>query len=183
MLTCDTPAVPGLRSSRATRWGPILDFNGVDHNTAASCVFVRGVRRLVSGFEDFARQHGRQLVRFACTVTADASLAEDIVQTVLMRFMVDWDRFAAVQSPEAYARRAIVNEYLSWRRKWARLVPTARVPDRAGFRDLAEDHANRSDLAVRVAVRVAELPARQRTVVRIDLADGIGASERTDHAH
>jgi DNA-directed RNA polymerase specialized sigma24 family protein len=77
----------------------------------------------VSGFEEFARLYGRELVRFACTITADPSLAEDVVQTVLMRLMADWNRFAAVELPEAYARRAIVNEYLSWRRKWARLVP------------------------------------------------------------
>ena len=125
------------------------------------------------GFEDFARRYGRDLLRFACTVTADPNLAEDVVQTVLMRLMADWDRLAAVASPEAYARRAVVNEYLSWRRKWARLVPTAHVPDRVGSRDLAEDHASRSELAARIAA----LPARQRAVIVLRYYAGCSDTE------
>ena len=33
----------------------------------------------------------------------------------------------ASDHPDAYIRRMLVNEYLSWRRKWARLIPHADV--------------------------------------------------------
>jgi RNA polymerase sigma-70 factor (sigma-E family) len=116
---------------------------------------------VVADFEGFVRDRGRDLMRFAAAVTADAGLAEDVVQTVLMRVHPDWDRVAAMASPEGYLRRAVVNEYLSWRRKWSRLVPHARVPELADPRDQAEEIATRSALAE----QIAGLPPRQRTAL------------------
>lgn len=112
-------------------------------------------------FEGFVRDRGRDLMRFAAAVTADSALAEDVVQTVLMRAHADWERVAAMASTEGYLRRAVVNEFLSWRRKWSRLVPHAKVPEPTGTRDHADEIAARSALAS----QIAGLPPRQRAAV------------------
>ncbi len=54
-------------------------------------------------------------------------MAEDIVQTVPARAYQQWERVAAADSPHAYLRRMIVNEYVSWRRKWHRVIPTSEL--------------------------------------------------------
>lgn len=128
---------------------------------AARALSFREADCVVADFEAYVRDRGRDLMRFAAAVTADAGLAEDVVQTVLMRVHPDWDRIAAMTSPEGYLRRAVVNEYLSWRRKWSRLVPHARVPERADPDDQAEEIATRSALAG----HIAELPPRQRAAL------------------
>jgi RNA polymerase sigma-70 factor (sigma-E family) len=124
-------------------------------------LLLREAECVVTDFEGFVRDRGRDLMRFAAAVTADAALAEDVVQTVLMRVHQDWDRIASMTSTEGYVRRAVLNEYLSWRRKWSRVVPSARMPELADPRDQAEEIATRSALAG----QVAELPPRQRAAL------------------
>lgn len=71
-------------------------------------------------FDQFAAERLPALVRFATAMCADAALAEDIVQEVLARVAAKWTKIGALDVPEAYVRKSLVNEYLSWRRKWAR---------------------------------------------------------------
>jgi RNA polymerase sigma-70 factor (sigma-E family) len=111
-------------------------------------------------FDEFARERMPSLVRFATAVCADGGVAEDVVQEVLGRIYRDWPRIDALDAAEAYVRKAIVNEYLSWRRKWARIIPRhdlAHDPEP----DVADAHAVRSELAHQLAA----LPPRQRAVL------------------
>jgi RNA polymerase sigma-70 factor (sigma-E family) len=123
-------------------------------------------------FEEFARERLPALVRFTTAMCADRWLAEDVVQEVLLRVQARWIRIGQLDAPDAYVRRALVNEYLSWRRKWSRVLPYEVVPERDRVSpDIAEQHANRSQLAGELAA----LPARQRTAVVLryyaDLSD------------
>src|SRR4051812_50134367 len=59
------------------------------------------------------------LLRYAVVLTGDRELAQDVVQEVLARAQVQWRRISESDSPEAYVRRMVLNEYLSWRRSWA----------------------------------------------------------------
>jgi RNA polymerase sigma-70 factor (sigma-E family) len=124
-------------------------------------------------FEQFVSAQLPKLVRFATALCADRALGEDIVQDVLVRLHGRWDRMAEVDSPEAYVRRAVVNEYVSWRRKWARWVPHADVPDGGVATDFAEEHASRSELAGELAA----LPARQRAVLVLRYYGGLSDEE------
>ncbi len=119
-------------------------------------------------FEDWVGTRGDALVRFALMVTADPGRAEDVVQTVLARIYLSWDRVSTLDSPEAYVKAAIVNEHLRWwRRHSSREVPvSAPVVD-------APDGRPEADVAGRQASRDAawellgRLPRRQRAVLAL----------------
>jgi RNA polymerase sigma-70 factor (sigma-E family) len=105
---------------------------------------------------------GDRLLRLAYQLTHDRSLAEDVVQEALMNIYRTWRRSAPdVANREAYARRAVVNEYLRRRRlRSASEVVTDLVPDRA---IAPEDAAvvDRDELWRALGT----LPARQRAVL------------------
>jgi RNA polymerase sigma-70 factor (sigma-E family) len=116
-------------------------------------------------FEDYARTRGPGLLRFAGVLAGDRGTAEDVVQEVLARACRRWDAITALDAPDAYVRRMVVNEYLSWRRKWSRLIPTEGLldehdADRDGV-DFADAHAEREALARRLDA----LPPKQRAAL------------------
>ena len=76
-------------------------------------------------FEEFAATRLPAVLRFAGVLTADRALAEDVVQEVLIRASKRWDQLDRLDHPELYVRKMIVNEYLSWRRRNWRLLPSA----------------------------------------------------------
>jgi DNA-directed RNA polymerase specialized sigma24 family protein len=60
-------------------------------------------------FEAFVREHTTALYRTALVLTRDGHRAADLVQETLTRL----DRVLGADSPTAYARRALVNQFLS----------------------------------------------------------------------
>jgi DNA-directed RNA polymerase specialized sigma24 family protein len=46
------------------------------------------------------------------------------VQEVLIRASGRWQEIGQLNRPEAYIRKMVVNEYLSWRRRSWRLIPS-----------------------------------------------------------
>lgn len=125
-------------------------------------------------FEEFARQRLPELVRFTTAVCADRALAEDVVQEVLLRLHRRWSQIQELDAPEMYVRRSLVNEYLSWRRKWARLVPHADLPNRdTASPDHATELADRSMLVTELAA----LPPRQRAVLVMRFYGGLSDTE------
>jgi RNA polymerase sigma-70 factor (sigma-E family) len=115
------------------------------------------------GFEDWARTNLAGLLRFAMVLCCDAGVAEDMVQEALIRAHRRWDHIRTVDWPEAYVRRMIVNDYLRWRRKWSRYVPSGDVRPIADVPDPAEHHADRAELIA----ELAKLPPRQRAVLAL----------------
>jgi RNA polymerase sigma-70 factor (sigma-E family) len=69
-------------------------------------------------FDEFVAGRGRALARTAYLLTGDHHLAEDLLQTALLQTARHWDRIHG--SPEAYARRILYHQNISWwrRRKW-----------------------------------------------------------------
>lgn len=66
--------------------------------------------------EAFVEARGPALVRTAYLLTGDPYLAEDLVQTALLKCWRHWDRVAQMDQPEAYVRRVLVNAYVSHQR-------------------------------------------------------------------
>jgi RNA polymerase sigma-70 factor (sigma-E family) len=112
-------------------------------------------------FDDWARSRLDGLLAFAIVLCCDRGIAEDTVQDVLIKILRRWDRISRVESPDAYARRMIVNQYLSWRRKWARYVPVGDVRVQESRPDHADMYAERAALIGRLAA----LPPKQRAVI------------------
>ena len=111
-------------------------------------------------FDAFARGRMRELLRFAYLLTGDPHKAADLVQDALERTLMSWDRVIRKDDPEAYVRRAILNQNVSvWRRtRRERLV--SETPDTA----YEPTHSGKTFDADLWAA-LATLPPRQRAVL------------------
>lgn len=146
-------------------------------------------------FEQFAVARLPSLVRYAIVLTGDRYLAQDIVQEVLARAQVRWRRISAADSPEAYVRRMVLNEYLSWRRSWAarKVHPVGeRLVDIDDARGGVHDHAQGVVEADELWARLAMLGRKQRAVLvlryyeQMDdeaIADLLGCAPATVRSH
>lgn len=124
-------------------------------------------------FDEFTRTRLAPQLRFATMLCIDAGLAEDVVQEVLIKAHARWGQIERLDRPEAYVRRMIVNEFLSWRCKWARVIPSAVVQHPVEVPDHAEGHAERDALFR----RLVRLPARQRVVIVLRYYGGLTDAE------
>ena len=68
-----------------------------------------------SGFDEFVRARGPALARTAYLLTGDHHLAEDLVQAALVQAAKHWERIET--SPEAYVRRTMYHQNISWWRR------------------------------------------------------------------
>lgn len=124
-------------------------------------------------FEDFVRIHLPRLARFAGVLCGDRWLAEDVVQEVLARTHARWDHIAGMDQPDAYVRRMIVNEFLSWRRRVRRIVLVSSVPEVSDDADPATQQADRDALVA----ELTKLPRKQRTVIVMRYYGGFSDTE------
>jgi RNA polymerase sigma factor (sigma-70 family) len=119
-------------------------------------------------FEQFAATRLNGLLRYAVVLTGDRDLAQDVVQEVLARAQVKWRQIGRSHSPDAYVRRMLVNEYLSWRRSWAaRNVHSVgeRLVDLHDAQGGGRDHAQGVVDADDLWNRLATLGRKQRAVL------------------
>ena len=126
-------------------------------------------------FEEVAETGLPRVLRFAGVLTADRDLAEDLVQEVLIRANTRWDRIGAMDRPDLYVRKMIVNEFLSWRRRSWRLVPAGRGTD-VGDRQ-AQDHAFVHAERAALLAELGKLPRRQRAVLVLRYYEGLSDAE------
>ena len=71
-------------------------------------------------FEEYAAARWPVLYRTALLLTGARAEAEDLAQGTLIRAYAAWPRVARADSPDAYVRRMLVNEFLTERRRTAR---------------------------------------------------------------
>jgi RNA polymerase sigma-70 factor (sigma-E family) len=131
-------------------------------------------------FEEFAAARLPGVLRFAGVLTADRALAEDVVQEVLIRVHARWNQIGAMDRPELYVRKMIVNEFLSWRRRSWRLVFVGRgldVGDRPSQDHLAQDHAVAHAERAALLAELGKLPRRQRAVLVLRYYEGLSDTE------
>lgn len=137
-------------------------------------------------FEQFVALRGPTLVRLARGLLKDPHLAEDVVQDVLARALLQWPRVSAARDVDAYVRRMVVNACTSWFRRAAR---RERTTDQAMVLD--RPVGDRTDQFVERDLMVAllrRLPAKQRAVLVLrhyeslpdaEIAAALGCSEVT----
>jgi RNA polymerase sigma-70 factor (sigma-E family) len=68
-------------------------------------------------FARFVRLNSSGLFATAFLLTGDSHAAEELLQEVFVRMYPKWDKVAAAESPLAYVRRSMVNQFISDHRK------------------------------------------------------------------
>lgn len=121
--------------------------------------------------------HARQpaLLRTAFLLTGDPHTAEDVVQSALARLYLAWDRVERADSPDAYVRRAIVNEATSWWRRSSRRreVIIEVLPERA----TVDGDEPAGSAASDVWALIRALPPRQRAVIVLRYYEQLSEAE------
>lgn len=109
-------------------------------------------------FTRFVAARWPSLYRTAYLLLHDHALAEDLVQTALLKTYRSWSKVRAVEAAEAYTRTVMVNTALSWfrRKSWNAERPTEHLP---------ESTALPEDRDTWLLDEIRKLPERQRAVV------------------
>jgi RNA polymerase sigma-70 factor (sigma-E family) len=132
-----------------------------------------------SAFDDFVHARGSALARTAYLLTGDHHRAEDLLQTALMQAARHWERIHT--SPEAFVRRTLYHQNISWWRR--RRFAESRLD---GHDRAAATHDPLLRLSLDQAL--ARLTAKQRTVLVLryyedlserQIADALGVSPGT----
>src|SRR5262245_31911971 len=111
-----------------------------------------------AGFAAFVEVRYADLLRTAYLLTGSRHAAEDLLQTCLLSAMRRWKHIA---DPQAYLRRALVNQRTSfWRRLRGGEVLAGFLPDQA-VPDPTDSLAARDELLT----ALGRLPVRMRTVL------------------
>lgn len=130
------------------------------------------------GFREFLAARQSTLLRAAWLLTGDAHLAEDLLQTALVKVLPRWERLARDGAVEAYLRKTMVTTATSWwRRKWHGEVPSGHLPGMAAGSASSWESANGiltsdggfeavDDRSV-LGAALRSLPPRQRAVVML----------------
>ena len=122
-------------------------------------------------FRDFVVARTPALLGTAYALTGDRGLAEDLLQTALLKTYRRW-RVVRDEHPEAYVRRVMTNQQISWWRR-RRVAESGRpLPDRAGP-DRPSGIEDRDELwrALR------QLPPRTRAVVVLRYWEDLSEAE------
>lgn len=129
-------------------------------------------------YAEFARSAWPQLYRTAVFIVGDRQLAEDLVQSALVKTYIAWPRLREPAKAHAYTRRAMVNVARDWfrRRSWTHENTT----------DVATEGAPSTDHSAALVDRVAladvllTLPPGQRSVVALRFLDDLSVQETAD---
>jgi RNA polymerase sigma-70 factor (sigma-E family) len=113
-------------------------------------------------FSAFVEARAHTLFRSALALTGHREQAEDLLQTVLARGVRHW-RAIRDKNPEAYLRKALYREQVSWwrNRRRGREVSVEYLPDLA----IAADRTERVDLRLALRQALAQLAPKHRAVL------------------
>ena len=112
----------------------------------------------LESFAAFVAARQRSLLRAATLVSGDHHLAQDLVQDALVKLARVWRRVGS-EYPEAYVRRVLYRDLISWRRRHRR--------ERLGlFVDVpAADPSAAVDERMALRAALARLTVKQRAVL------------------
>ena len=131
-----------------------------------------------TGFDEFVAARSAALSRTAYLLTGDHHLAQDLVQAALVQAVRHWRRIHT--SPEAYVRRAMYHQNISWWRR--RKIAESPLESYDGAVPPPD-----TDLRLTLDQALARLTPKQRTVLVLrfyeDLTEADGACARALDQH
>lgn len=124
-------------------------------------------------FRDWASGRQAQMFRTALLLTGHRQDAEDLLQVSLAKLALNWTRVTEAGSPDAYLRKIMYHQLLSWRRL-ARTRREFASQDAEALLTL-DDPTATSTVRLILAQALAKLTPKQRAVIVLryycDLAD------------
>jgi RNA polymerase sigma-70 factor (sigma-E family) len=136
-----------------------------------------------ASFQSYVASRGHALARMAYLLSGSHANADDLVQAALAKAYARWPHISTLDSPDAYVRRILANQHVSWWRSRRREWLTDHTPE-VVMPDTAVAHAT-ADL-LRQGVR--SLPPKQRAAIVLRyyedlddaaIADALGCSVNT----
>ncbi len=132
-------------------------------------------------FTAFVRARSARLVHIAQMLCGDRGVAEDLVQIVLERAYLRWDRIE-LEDPFGYVRRAVINEHLSWRRRrtWRERTVGGSAEleaDALGVARQVADHAAGVDRDTALAAALGRLTRRERATVVLRYVEDLSEAQ------
>lgn len=129
-------------------------------------------------YGEFARSAWPQLYRTAVVIVGDRQLAEDLVQSALVKTYIAWPRLREPEKAHAYTRRVMVNVARDWfrRRSWTHENATGLTDERAS----GGDHSTALVDRIALADVLRTLPLGQRSVVALRFLDDLSVQETAD---
>jgi RNA polymerase sigma-70 factor (sigma-E family) len=127
-----------------------------------------------SQFREFVEARSLALRRTAYALTGDLHRAEDLVQSALIKLAGRWRK---VDDPEAYVRRIIYHDQVSWWRRRIRLKedPVPVAPDRS-----TADPTERVDRRLDMQRALLLLTPSQRAVILLRFYEDLPEREIAD---
>lgn len=112
-------------------------------------------------FSDYVWARWPRLLRSAVLLGCSHAEAEDVVQTALMRCLVNWGKVERAEDRDAYVHRVLINTFTSSRRRrWTGELAVSMMPEGADV-----DETTAMDTADAVLRSLSKLSHDQRTVV------------------
>lgn len=130
-------------------------------------------------FTEFTEASYASLLRTARLLTGDRHAAEDLVQAALVKVYLHWGRSGSWVSPQAYARKAVVNLYATWRRRrWH--TETAHPGGEGAVAADGRDMAGGVEARLELARALGALPRAQRAVVVLRFYEDLSVEETAE---
>lgn len=137
----------------------------------------KSARDALPTMEAFVTSHRVHLLRLAYLVTGNQQDAEDLAHDALIRIGERWPLVSCANSPTAYAKRILVNTYLTQTRAHRiKVVPLNENEGGAARADFTLAVVDR--LTVEAALR--RLPARQKAAIILKYYEHLTTSEVGD---
>lgn len=170
-----------LGESRSARRPTRTGRRGVSTGVSTSSVSAdvptadtRGRERAAESFADFVAARLGALTRTAVLLCGDRTLADDLVQSALVKTAAAWPRVET--NPDAYVRRAMYHEQISWWRRRSRRPelltdqpPEPRAPA-----------AGDTEQKLVLAAALRRLTPKQRAVLVLRFYDDLSVAETAE---
>lgn len=126
-------------------------------------------------FAQYAATAQQRLYRTAFLLCGDTDAARDLTQETLVRLFRYWPKVRRAESPDAYAKRTLLNIFLDDRRRRRRQHDADRL---SSHRDQVD--AEPVELRLSVTAALARLPASRRAVLVLRYFEDLSIQETAD---